>query len=744
VKLTPRLTLAFLVYAIILLTGVGLLAYRSGRNSLGSGTISELQATALEKEAALNRWVEDKQTDITVLAAAPATLRDVAVLLMASPDSTEFEAARNELMANVQPRLDSGEFLEVSLIHPENGLVIVSTDPAEEGRSSLDQPYFLHGKNGPYVQDPYYSPTLQSITMTASAPLQAADGQLLGVLAAHLNLEDMNAIINRRTGLHETDDAYLVNTSGLFVTQPRFIREPVVLRRKVDTVAIEQCLQHKDGLVEGPDYRNVPAFVAYRWLPDRHLCLVIKIEETEAYRPARAFGGTIIVISAAALLFAAAMGATLARTLTRPILTLQSGAARFAQGDLNTRLIANSRDELGALAAEFNKMAEALTEQQTYLRRKAEQFFNLTLDLLCTVDSNGRLSDLNPAWESILGYKREDLKGQVLTDFVHPDDQSAAISALRAVTAESDARYEGRFRHHDGDYRWLAWALVSSPQDGLLYAASRDVTQRRLAEDKMLQQTEELERSNQELEQFAYVASHDLQEPLRLVSIYVQLLARRYQGKLDKDADEFIGFAVEGANRMKSLITDLLAYSRAGTRGKEFMPVAMEEAFGRVINNLQLSIQEHSAVITHDPLPEVFADQGQMIQLLQNLIGNAIKFHGPQSPRVHIGVRPLGQQWVFFVRDNGIGIDPQHTERIFIIFQRLHTREEYPGTGIGLAICRKIVERHGGQIWVDSEPGKGSTFYFTIPPLQELPPKAMAPERAKPRDAVADRATDLV
>lgn len=280
---------------------------------------------------------------------------------------------------------------------------------------------------------------------------------------------------------------------------------------------------------------------------------------------------------------------------------------------------------------------------------------------------------------------------------------------------------------------------------GLVY----DISERKLAEERLKQQAEELIRSNKELEQFAYVASHDLQEPLRMVSSYMQLLSRRYQGKLDQDADEFIAFAVEGANRMKLLINDLLAFSRVGTRGKEFAPVELEETLEQVMMSLQLMVEETGASITHDPLPQVLADDGQMLQLFQNLIGNALKFRGTSPPKVHIGVRRQGDDWLLFVRDNGIGIDAQFFERIFVIFQRLHNRNEYEGTGIGLAICRKIVERHAGRIWVESEPDKGATFYFTLPARElEVPPgeQPVPAESTKQqrRDRLTDRADDLI
>jgi light-regulated signal transduction histidine kinase (bacteriophytochrome) len=248
-----------------------------------------------------------------------------------------------------------------------------------------------------------------------------------------------------------------------------------------------------------------------------------------------------------------------------------------------------------------------------------------------------------------------------------------------------------------------------------MVGVAQDITKRKLAEAALLQRTEELARSNTELVQFAYVASHDLQEPLRMVSSYVQLLARRYAGKLDADADVFIGFAVDGAKRMQHMINDLLAFSRVTTKGHGFEPVEADAALKLALVNLKMAIEESQASVTFDPLPVVNADSAQLTQLFQNLIGNAIKFRRKEPPQVHVSVEKRAREWEFSVRDNGIGIEPQHLERIFVIFQRLHTAAQFPGTGIGLAICKKIAERHGGNLWVSSQPGAGSTFHFTIP-----------------------------
>jgi signal transduction histidine kinase len=306
------------------------------------------------------------------------------------------------------------------------------------------------------------------------------------------------------------------------------------------------------------------------------------------------------------------------------------------------------------------------------------------------------------------------------------------IAGLRAEEREQLQQREEQFQT---GLRWSMFGIVAGSLVGFaavglaavmvnrsLRARARlnvDLRQALVENTEMLDRLRvtgaDLLRSNQELEQFAYVASHDLQEPLRKVSSFAQLLATRYQGKLDGDADEFIGYMVDGVQRMQALIQNLLAYSRLGRKGQPFAITDSNAILKQSLSNLQGAIEESGAVVTTDLLPTVLADGTQLVQLFQNLIGNAIKFHGPEKPLIHVRAESNGPEWSFSVRDNGIGIDRQYAERIFVIFQRLHSRAEYPGTGIGLAFCKKIVERHGGRIWLGPEPGPGATFWFTLP-----------------------------
>ncbi len=267
-------------------------------------------------------------------------------------------------------------------------------------------------------------------------------------------------------------------------------------------------------------------------------------------------------------------------------------------------------------------------------------------------------------------------------------------------------------RHPD---KWLLQVTVAiGSQIGQLMARRAAEDEARAAHDELEVKVRELARSNEELQQFAYVASHDLQEPLRMVSSYTQLLGRRYGDRLDGDAKDFMEFIVDGAARMKQLIEDLLAFSRVGTRGREFQEVASASALAKALVNLRGAQEGSGATVTHGEMPVVVADSGQLAQLFQNLVGNAMKFRGESPPRIHVEGEAREQVWVFTVKDNGIGLDPQYSDRIFMMFQRLHNKDEYPGTGIGLAICKKIVDRHGGRIWVESQPGQGCTFGFTL------------------------------
>ena len=1252
VPILPKLALILIVFAAVLLSIVGGLAYRSGRASLHDATVGSLLATAVEKEAAYVSWVEEAKSNIAALAGDPDLVAHVA----AHTPGLEHDALANDhsrMMAFLEQWAGEGsEFQSLSILDPEDGQIVASTDRADEGKFRENQPYFRRGRSEVFAQNIYYSTALGGPAMTVAAPIQGNDGHVLGVLAGDLDLQGLNRIVTLRTGLQETDDAFLVNTSNLFVTQPRLVSDAAVLQRGIHSESVRRCLTQESGSLAADDYRGVPALIVYRWLPVYDLCLVVKLDQAEAFAPVYSFRNTIILIGLSSLLVAAALAIGLALGITRPILRLVRGADEIGQGNLAFRIQSSARDEIGQLGAAFNAMAgnlqyardESLRSQRLLeaLNKAAEvvqrartssaieeavagvisdvgyhaMLFRLDRDsaqlelthstvdlfpdpanavaepavravdigdggavaevlgsttpaffaepraicaavlgwlppaaaetiiaryglqpLICVpiageegaigllavasgdlsaadgpvvatfaeqtaialenvrlfdevsalaaqleqrvtertealraseetarallngisesaflLDPAGHILAANETFAERIGRRLGEVIGANVYDLLPPDvshsrrvyaeealrtghvarfedvrfgriidntfspvkDQQGAVvrlavlgfdisehrkaqlairryaerlavvnrldhiissnlnvdvvfdaflgelarlfeldrtsivlldetgeqwqiarqwtrgtpqfavdvwrpvrgsimewlvthrkpfveneigengdwpenAALRregihsrmlvplvqndrviGVLTQASSRpgcyaaedlealsliadqltiaiqnarlYQQVQRHAleledrvaqrtaelaasedmlrsffespgalrgivdlvDGDMRFVrvnaasarywghdalsihgqpalalgtapaivqqwtdamaaslqeaepitfethhgpdddagAWFSVTVSHVGrvpsgcerFVYAMT-DITYRRHLEDalrrsyaelekRVEERTAELMRSNEELERFAYIASHDLQEPLRMVASYTQLLERRYKGRLDADADDFISYAVEGASRMQKMISDLLAFSRVTTRGSDFAPTDCNAVLAEVLANLQFVIAEADATVTHDKLPTVDGDATQLRQLFQNLVANAVKFRGEAAPRVHISARlvdessvetPSAPEWLFSVSDNGIGIDAQYVDRVFVIFQRLHTRSEYPGTGIGLAIAKRIVERHGGHIWVESTPGAGATFLFTLP-----------------------------
>lgn len=889
-SITGKLTLILVLFSVALLGILGVLAYISGQSGLQEATTAGLLSSALEKQSALERWFTEARIDITMKAESPGMVERVANLRSAAPGSPEALAAHNDLIREMQPLVSPETvFIDLLFIHPETGEVLASTDPGEEGKFKENRSYFIEGKNNPYVSEVYYSTSLGRPAIAASTPVIAEDGRLLGVLAGRLDMNTLNTLISQRSGLRYSEDSYLVNSAGLLVTQPRFISDPVVLQRSIQTEAVNRCLDGNSGVALYDDYRGDAVIGDYRWLPAYRVCLITEFDQSEAFAPSLAFTRTIMLTVGLALGSAIVLAVLLARTFTRPLLALQAGARRLGLGDLEYRVAVKSSDEIGSLATAFNEMADSLEKQvaerkqagrvrealytisqaavtsenlqdiylsihralgtlmpadnfyialydpaadlihfpyfvdqfdepsppkkpgrglteyvlrtgrtlladsqalaqlvqqgevemvgtdsvdwlgvplkvgtkvfgvmavQSYtesvrfgtaekemlefvstqvasaIERKLTQqriaealeFNNTLIDSstlgISAYDASGQCILANEAISRIVGATREQVLGQNYNQIASWKKSGLLESAREAVTTGRDTRQEIHTTSTFGKEIWLDCRCTPFVSGGELHLLLTfdDITIPKQAEEALQSYAAKLEQSNRDLQEFAYVASHDLQEPLRKVQAFSDRLATKYTDALDDTGRDYLKRMRDASQRMQILINDLLGFSRVSTRAQPFTEVNLNTIAREVLSDLENLIERTQARLETGELPTIQADPTQMHQLLQNLIGNALKFHGEKrSPLIKVSAKIEGDTCQISVEDNGIGFDTQYLDRIFKPFQRLHNREEYEGSGMGLAICRRIAERHGGSITATSAPGKGATFLVTLP-----------------------------
>ena len=579
------------------------------------------------------------------------------------------------------------------------------------------------------------------LTMNLVGPLML-EGEQIGVIAMTLSGEELLAVAATYDGLGETGETLLAvrdeDGRARYIAPGRFsIANKNLLNtitESADAPIIMALNRDETVVADAIDYRGQDVLAVTRYIDLADLGLEVKVDRNEALAPAYKLGSLTLLSIALTLALVIVIALALARTILKPVDELTKSAHVIESGNYDHRVEVHGKDEISELGDAFNLMAQQLTLANRTLeekvRRRTQQLqttkdrFELAVRGSAAGIWDWDLSSnevyFSDRFKELLGYRPDELENKfdAWESRLHPDEREEVVGAMHdhlegGQNGDSEQIFDREYRLQlrDGHFRWFhARGMAFHDDKGKprrMSGSITDINERRQYEDKLRQ-------SIRELEQFAYVASHDLREPLRMVASYVKLLERRYADKLDDSAKEFINFAVDGANRMQRLIEDLLTYSCVGSKPQELEPLHAEEALTDAIQNLQEAIKEADAKVTYDPLPIVSGDQTQLIQLFQNLVANAIKFRGDKQPEVHVTVEPDHGQWRFSVIDNGIGIKKDYQDRIFKIFQRLHSREEYDGTGIGLAVVNKIVERHHGKIWVNSTPGEGATFSFTL------------------------------
>lgn len=558
ISLTRKVAGVFVLFAALLLATVGFLAYYSGHEALQEATIADLRSAAVEKEVALDRWMEERQRDVLSLAAMPDVVDDLAILVSAKTGSAAAERARIRLLKGFLP-FTGHKLSSLFVLAPDDGRIVVSTNPRDEGTFKENRPYFINGKEGPYMQGPYNSLDFGGPAITIAGPVKSSAGRLVGVLAGRLNLDDMGAVINPKTDAHQTNDSYLVNRSRLFVTQPRFISNPVILRRGIHTEAAKRGLRGESGHILASDYRNVPTIAVYRWLPRQQLCLVVERDQQEAFAPSRAFGKVITLIALLALVVASMVAVGLARTITRPVLALQAGAARFGRGETDVRLPETPYDELGDLACEFNRMAAAISEREAALHRWAHIFKYAGWGIAVS-DSDGEKLDLmNPAFARMYGYTVEELSGRPILEICTPEAQADLREHLRLACTRGHHTFESVHVRKEGSvFPVLAdVTAVKDEQGTALYLALnvRDITERRRAEEEKRRSQERTERLAEEMAIIAEIgrlvgSTLDISQVFERVDAEVHKLIPydRLLVNLRKNGAEFVVVYASGAD----------------------------------------------------------------------------------------------------------------------------------------------------------------------------------------------------
>lgn len=603
-------------------------------------------------------------------------------------------------------------------------------------------------------------------TLRAATPIYSPNGKLFGMVVVNINLGDMLDMI--KTISLKDVQTYLMNSDGDFLEHPdpthtfgfdlgrryrwqdEFPGINLADIAKKHAASDLRTFETSHGLIHISAER-------IRFDPDkpgRDLTLAYVIPEASVSKQIAAASDVAIAGAVSVAVFITLVLAFIIRRTFKPLRKLTQIAEDIGDGHYDVSLPSKEYGEIGILVRAFNQMltgirkreehAQLLNEKLVISEKQANLIIDTAPEAIIVVDMLGRIARVNSHALDVFGYTAEETIGRPV-EMLLPERfrhahmklrQEYANSPSRRVTGAGRDLYALRKDGHEVPVE-IGLSPMQLNNETYVIAVLADITQRKAAEEtlqkinleleqRVEERTRQLVASNQELEQFAYIASHDLQEPLRMVASYLQLVEKRYKSQLDANAGEFIAFAVDGANRMKQLIDGLLEYSRLQTRVKEFESIDMEQVLKNVLTDLQIKIEERGAVITHDLLPNVFGDSSQIQRLLLNLVSNAMKYCANPIPKIHVSVENMVKTkhvdapdiekdgWLFGVSDNGIGIEPQYNERIFQLFQRLHTRQEYPGTGLGLALCKRIVERHGGKIWVDSQLGEGSTFYFIL------------------------------
>ncbi len=765
--LATRIALAAGLVGLLSIVALTWFVYRGSEEILLERDTQRLASSVEVSADRLRSRIEFARQDSLLLTKVPpviGTFRAMANGGVDPQDGSTEKLWRDRLATIFAGMLEARpEYVQVRLIDFGNrGQEIVRVDRRRDGnilripqaqlQSKIDRPYVQEtrklGKGEVYLSPIDLNREFGQIekphlaVIRATTPVVSDSGETLGLIAINIDMGRIFGIVRGPAG--PGINYYIANQNGDFLAHPdpamtfgfeKGQRHTMQQEFPVMRNFVAGDAQRFTGIVKTPDARALVVATKIYYDPrDRSQFAIVG----EAMAASELDAGLVVVRNRAlvaagvVLLLGLAAMAWFTRSLSRPLKEITGLAVEVAQGERQVDLgkARQRSDEVGALARSFETMVERVEAQERDLR-EAEASTSRVIDVMpeaiVVTDREGIIRRVNERTTTIFGYGSEELLGQPVELLIPERYHGLHAGHRQAYTAHPEIRPMGAGRdlfgrRKDGSEVPVEIALAplnDSADGGQIVVSIADITRRKVGQDTLRETNEKLARSNQELMQFAYVASHDLQEPLRMVDSYMGLLERRYKGKLDADADEFIGYAVDGARRMKRLINDLLTYSRVSNRPLRVRPIDLRAEVDAVLALLHDQIEQSDAKVDIGPLPRIEGDPGQIERLFTNLIGNALKFRSDHAPQIRIEAEERGKLWEFTITDNGIGIDPEFNEKVFEIFSRLHSREQYEGTGIGLAACKRIVELHGGMIWVEQGLNGGSIFRFTLPERQQ-------------------------
>jgi PAS domain S-box-containing protein len=666
----------------------------------------------------LEQWLKERAQDIRMIAEAYSVNEGI--------QSRTVEQMQRMLQG--QPR-----FINVHYLNRE-GLIEFGTMKGASSVSFADKWFFREAMQGrESISEEYIGRLSGKPLMTFASPVRNGQGEVLGLILGDIELSALDDVLGT---IHEDAEyeTYVMNRDGYLITDTKYTKQmekdrllssSAILTLRAPSELYYAALKNEGFTMAYDSFFGAQAYGAYRWMNEGKWLLVTEKRKFAVLKELYYQIGFMLLSTLCVLTAVISIIWVLTQRVLKPIQLLSDAATAFRSREYDHYIdldqLKTSPTELRNLCLTYNLMVLQNQENFQALEESEQSYrslFHYHPDITCSLDKDGTIQDINKSSDAIFGYTRNELMKTSFLNYIAEEERGKAQEAFMLTLTGCSQQFEVAAYDKDGGRLTLKITTIPMYIHGRVQGVNgivKDITAERHAQAQLKKSTRELERSNRDLQQFAYAASHDLQEPLRMVTSYLQLLERRYKDKLDADASDFIKFAVDGAYRMQKLIRDLLDYSRVHTRHRGDDWVCLQDVVQVAVNNLQMTIQEKKASVIVNALPFVKGDETQLLLLIQNLLGNAVKFNDKTEPEIRVGAHQGAGRWSITVKDNGIGIASEHIDRIFTIFQRLHTQEEYPGTGIGLAMCKRIAECHEGTIEVYSETGSGSEFHVILP-----------------------------